>query len=220
MSPSQATAKERTVTLHMVSSLDGFIAKHDNSVSWMDTPGTVYEPGATISQEEISTFLKSIDCYVLGSRTYEHALQLGWPYGDTPVIVVTTRKWPSDKEERRVLFRRSQDISRRETLAPISKYLAGRRRHVVAALPGTRPRGRNQIDDSPGVIRRRTAPVWQFPAGEEVEVEERSRLQEWLRRTLLRRPDGMTLGGSRCSFLWATPTEVFDLLLETSFDFG
>jgi dihydrofolate reductase len=98
MSPSQGTAKGRTVTLHMVSSLDGFIAKHDNTVSWMDTPGSVYEPGVTISQEQIATFLKSIDCYVLGSRTYEHALELGWPYGDTPVVVVTTRKWPQAKK--------------------------------------------------------------------------------------------------------------------------
>ena len=94
MSPSQCTAKGPTVTLHMASSLDGFIAKLDNSVSWMDTPGSVYEPGVSISEQEVSTFLKSIDCYVLGSRTYEHALQLGWPYGDTPVVVVTTRKWP------------------------------------------------------------------------------------------------------------------------------
>jgi dihydrofolate reductase len=98
MSPSQGTAKGRTVTLHMVSSLDGFIARHDNTVSWMDTPGSVYEPGVTISQEQIATFLKSIDCYVLGSRTYEHALELGWPYGDTPVVVVTTRKWPQAKK--------------------------------------------------------------------------------------------------------------------------
>ena len=93
MSRSQGNAKERTITLHMVSSLDGFIAKPDNSVSWMDTGG-VYEAGVSISAEESSTFLKAIDCYVMGSRTYEHALELGWPYGDTPVIVVTGREWP------------------------------------------------------------------------------------------------------------------------------
>jgi dihydrofolate reductase len=74
----------------MVASLDGFIAKKDNSISWMDA-GDVYEKGASISDEEIAAFLKAIDCYVLGSRTYEHALQLGWPYGDTPTIVTTTR---------------------------------------------------------------------------------------------------------------------------------
>jgi len=104
MSPSQGTAKRRTVTLHMVSSLDGFIAKHDNTVAWMDTPGSVYEPGVSISEEEVATFLKSIDCYVLGSGTYEHALQLGWPYGDTPVVVVTTRKWPQASTRKSIEF--------------------------------------------------------------------------------------------------------------------
>ena len=95
MSRSGGNAKGRSVTLHMVSSLDGFIAKHDNSVSWMDSPGNAYPAGVSISAEEIATFLKSIDCYVMGSRTYEHALELGWPYGDTPVVVVTTREWSS-----------------------------------------------------------------------------------------------------------------------------
>lgn len=98
MSSSKSDTPERTVTLHMVSSLDGFIAKKDNDVSWLDTPGKVYEAGVSFSQEEIVKFLKSIDCYVLGSRTYEHALQLGWPYGDTPVLVVTSRKLQSDRK--------------------------------------------------------------------------------------------------------------------------
>ena len=80
--------------MHVVSSLDGFIAKNDNSVSWLDSPGSVYEAGVSISEEEIAAFIKAVDCYVLGSRTYEHALKLGWPYGDTPVVVVTSRELP------------------------------------------------------------------------------------------------------------------------------
>jgi dihydrofolate reductase len=92
MPPSDGSAKTRSVTLHSVSSLDGFIAKKDNSVSWMESTG-VYKAGVSISEEEIEAFVKAIDCYVLGSRTYEHALQLGWPYGDTPVIVVSGREW-------------------------------------------------------------------------------------------------------------------------------
>ena len=83
------------VTLHVVSSLDGFIARKDNSVSWMDVPGSVYDAGVSISEEEAATFVKAIDCYLLGSRTYEHALELGWPYGDTPTVVVTGREWPA-----------------------------------------------------------------------------------------------------------------------------
>src|SRR6478752_7926918 len=104
MSQNERNAKERSVTLHVVSSLDGFIAKKDNSVSWMDSPGKVYEAGASISQEEIAAFIKSIDCYVLGSRTYEHALELGWPYGDTPVVVVSGREWPAASTRKTVEF--------------------------------------------------------------------------------------------------------------------
>jgi len=85
------------VTLHVVSSLDGFIAKKDNSVSWLHNSAGVYEPGVSVSEAEAAAFVKAIDCYVLGSRTYEHALELGWPYGDTPTVVVTGRKLPSTR---------------------------------------------------------------------------------------------------------------------------
>jgi dihydrofolate reductase len=98
MSRSEADAKKPSVTLHMVSSLDGFIARKDNNISWLDNPGSVYEPGVSMSVEEAAAFVKTIDCYVLGSRTYEHALELGWPYGDTPVVVVTSREWPQNKK--------------------------------------------------------------------------------------------------------------------------
>ncbi|MBV8115336.1 MAG: dihydrofolate reductase [Silvibacterium sp.] len=93
----EGNAAGAKVTLHVVSSLDGFIARKDNSVSWLDSTG-VYEAGVSISKEEAAAFVKAIDCYVLGSRTYEHALELGWPYGDTPTVVVTGRKLPSTKK--------------------------------------------------------------------------------------------------------------------------
>jgi dihydrofolate reductase len=76
----------------MVSSLDGFIARKSNSVSWLEDDGTIYEAGVKVSAEEAAEFIKTIDCYVMGSHTYEHALELGWPYGDTPVMVFTSRK--------------------------------------------------------------------------------------------------------------------------------
>ncbi len=87
---------ERMITLHVVSSIDGFIAKHDNSVSWLNSSGDVYEKG--VSEDSDEEVVTAIDCFVLGSRTYEHALQLGWPYGDTPTVVVTNRELPSTKK--------------------------------------------------------------------------------------------------------------------------
>ncbi len=94
----EENATGSSVTLHVVSSLDGFIARKDNTVSWLDIKGAIYERGVSISAEEAAAFVKAIDCYVLGSRTYEHALELGWPYGDTPTVVVTSRELPRARE--------------------------------------------------------------------------------------------------------------------------
>ena len=95
MARNELNTNRSAVTLHVVSSLDGFIAKTDNSVSWLDTSGEVYEKGVSEwSAEEVS----AIDCYVLGSRTYQHALELGWPYGDTPTVVTTTRELPCTRK--------------------------------------------------------------------------------------------------------------------------
>jgi dihydrofolate reductase len=88
------------ITIHMVSSLDGYIAKKDNSVSWFETSDN-YENGITVTEQDAEQFLKKIDCYVMGSRTYEHALELsksyGWVYGDVPTIVLTHRKLQVDR---------------------------------------------------------------------------------------------------------------------------
>ena len=81
----------------MVSSVDGYIAKKDHDVSWMHASDH-YEKGETLTEEYIEDFLKSIDCYVMGSKTYEQAIKLGWPYGDVPVTVLTSRDLTSDKE--------------------------------------------------------------------------------------------------------------------------
>jgi dihydrofolate reductase len=96
MSRGEVKTRRSTVTLHVVSSLDGIIAKKDNSVSWMDSSGEVYEKG--VADGDAGDGDAPIDCFVLGSHTYEHALELGWPYGDTPTVVVTNRKLPSTRK--------------------------------------------------------------------------------------------------------------------------
>ena len=85
------------ITIHMVSSLDGIIAKKDNSIAWFET-SDYYEKGVDVTKQDTEAFLKTIDCYVMGARTYEHALELstsyGWAYGDVPTIVVTHNNLP------------------------------------------------------------------------------------------------------------------------------
>ena len=84
------------ITIHMVSSLDGFIAGKNGSIDWMQAKDT-YEKGISLTEEDIAAFLDRIDCYVMGARTYEQALELGWPYGDVPVVVVTRRNLKTDR---------------------------------------------------------------------------------------------------------------------------
>lgn len=74
----------------MVASLDGFIAKKDNTIDWMYSTDH-YDAGKVLTEMDIAEFVERVDCYVMGSKTYEHAMALGWPYGDKPVIVVTHR---------------------------------------------------------------------------------------------------------------------------------
>jgi dihydrofolate reductase len=51
----------------------------------------------------VEAFLKTIDCYVMGSRTYETALNFeakgfGWSYGDKPTFVLTRRELPRTRD--------------------------------------------------------------------------------------------------------------------------
>jgi dihydrofolate reductase len=83
----------------MVASVDGIIAKKDNSVSWFNT-NDLNEKSEEFENDE--EFLNQIDCYVMGANTYLHALSLseeyGWVYGQTPTIVLTNHSLPKSKE--------------------------------------------------------------------------------------------------------------------------
>ena len=86
------------VTIHMVASLDGFIARKDGGVDWLETADE-FAAGETMDPAFVAAFLATIDCYVMGSRTYETALTFeakghGWAYGDKPTFVLTSRTLP------------------------------------------------------------------------------------------------------------------------------
>jgi dihydrofolate reductase len=90
------------VTIHMAASLDGFIARKDGRVDWMETADE-FADGATLEPGFVEAFLKTIDCYVMGSRTYETALGFeakgfGWVYGDKPTFVLTSRELPRTRD--------------------------------------------------------------------------------------------------------------------------
>ena len=96
----------------MVSSLDGIIAKRDNSVSWFDSTDH-YENGVT--EENVVGFMKTIDCFIMGARTYLHAEELsvsyGWAYGDVPTVVVSDRALQVERSNVKVFTGEMKDLA-------------------------------------------------------------------------------------------------------------
>jgi dihydrofolate reductase len=65
-------------------SLDGFIARPDGAFDFLPTDG-----GEPHGYEE---FMATVDALVMGRKTYETVLGFhAWPYGDRPVIVLSSR---------------------------------------------------------------------------------------------------------------------------------
>lgn len=96
------TNGDSRVTVHMAASLDGFIARRDGRVDWLEASDE-YTAGETLEPQFVEAFLKTIDCYVMGSRTYETALGFeaegfGWAYADKPAFVLTSRDLPRTRD--------------------------------------------------------------------------------------------------------------------------
>lgn len=78
-----------TASVFIATSLDGFIARPDGDLSWLDHANQLVPPGTDLGFE---SFLRSIDALVMGRASFEKVLTLGpWPYGDTRVVVLTRR---------------------------------------------------------------------------------------------------------------------------------
>ncbi len=80
----------------------GSSARKDGRVDWLETSDE-FADGHTLDPEFVEAFLKTIDCYVMGSRTYETALRFetggfGWAYGDKPTFVLTSRDLPRTRD--------------------------------------------------------------------------------------------------------------------------
>ncbi len=69
---------------HVAVSLDGRIARQDGSVDWL----------AAYPAEDfgLEAFYARVDTILMGRGTYDVARHMGpWPYGDKPVVVLTSR---------------------------------------------------------------------------------------------------------------------------------
>lgn len=75
------------VSVYIATSLDGFIARKDGGMDWLD------EANATVPKGEdlgFQAFIDLVDALVMGRKTYETVLSFGlWPYGARPVVVLS-----------------------------------------------------------------------------------------------------------------------------------
>ena len=77
------------VTVYIATSLDGFIARPDGGLDWLHESATA-EKGEDYGYQ---AFFDTVDVLVMGRNTYEVVRTFGaWPYGDTPVVVLTNRE--------------------------------------------------------------------------------------------------------------------------------
>ena len=78
-----------TCKLFIASSLDGFIARKNGSLDWLDEIGSKEQTDAGYLD-----FINTIDTIILGRNTYEEILSFGieWPYKEQNTIVVTSQK--------------------------------------------------------------------------------------------------------------------------------
>lgn len=74
----------------IATSLDGFIARNDGQIDWLDTANQGVTPGEDCG---FHAFMQDVDVLVMGRNTFELVLTFdGWPYGDTRLVVMTSRE--------------------------------------------------------------------------------------------------------------------------------
>ena len=79
-------------SVFIATSLDGFIARSDGSLDWLNAANAVVPP---VEDCGYKAFISAVDTVVMGRNTFEQVLTFGeWPYGDTPVVVMSHRASP------------------------------------------------------------------------------------------------------------------------------
>ncbi|MBA4018225.1 MAG: deaminase [Pirellula sp.] len=74
-------------SVFIATSLDGFIARTDGSIDWLDQANKLIPPGEDCGFAE---FMAGADALVMGRATFEQVLSFPqWYYGDKPVYVLS-----------------------------------------------------------------------------------------------------------------------------------
>jgi dihydrofolate reductase len=89
MEEAQVSAVRASVRVFIATSLDGFIAREDGRIDWLEQANRLAPPGEDCG---FGAFFAKTDVLVMGRKTFETVLDFPeWPYGTKPVVVVTHR---------------------------------------------------------------------------------------------------------------------------------
>lgn len=77
-------------SVYLAVSLDGYIARPNGDINWL------HDPAYQLPDESdfgFGGFLASVDMLVMGRNSFEKVVSfgIGWPYGNTPGIVLSSR---------------------------------------------------------------------------------------------------------------------------------
>ena len=77
------------VSVFIATSLDGYIARRNGDIDWLDAANAVVPKGEDCGYRAL---MQSVDALVMGRNSFEKVRSFGfWPYGETPVTVMSSK---------------------------------------------------------------------------------------------------------------------------------
>lgn len=95
--------KTPTIAVFIATSVNGFIARQDGDVAWLEE----FDPLGIGEDGGFAEFFNQVDVLVMGRNTFEKVRTFNqWPYGQKPVIVMSTslKEIPNDVSGNITLF--------------------------------------------------------------------------------------------------------------------
>ena len=110
-------------SVFIATSLDGFIARLDGNIDWLNEANAVVPEGEDCG---IVEFMSSVDGLVMGRNSFEKVLSFGeWPYGETEAVVLSRKGVViPDKIKNRV------STSSEEPMALLKRLASGGMKHL------------------------------------------------------------------------------------------
>ncbi|MBY3790177.1 dihydrofolate reductase [Photobacterium carnosum] len=82
-------------SVFIATSVDGFIAKKNGSVDWLQTAGNLNTDMGDQADMGFNQYIASVDCIIMGRKCMEIISSMNlspeqWPYGNTRIIVLSS----------------------------------------------------------------------------------------------------------------------------------